>query len=156
MNQSKLLYKRSKDIFSWKSHKITHFHHRSTSQHIPMVIPLLAPHFRPGLRPQIRPKHRAKRCTSLCVLEEAQEILRMQSWKAGSFDRWYVSPKWMVHKGNSHSNGWFGGAPHIRKPPYVCILSKAVRLKRRTCGRTMGNPLGQGLRPVHGWNPHLW
>ena len=32
-------------------------------------------------------------------------------------------PKWLVYNGKSYSNGWFGGTPHFRKPPYTAPVT---------------------------------
>ena len=37
----------------------------------------------------------------------------------GEFHSHGGSTKWLVYNGKSHQNGWFGGTPYFRKPPYV-------------------------------------
>ena len=37
----------------------------------------------------------------------------------GGFLEWGYPNSWMVCKGKSDENGWIGGYPYFRKPPYV-------------------------------------
>ena len=44
------------------------------------------------------------------------------SWNGGT-------PQWMVYKGNSNWNGWLGGYPHFRNPPYATTLLMMFKIK---------------------------
>ena len=78
----------------------------------------------------------------------------------GGFHKW-GTPKWMVYKGKSHENGWFGGTPILRNPhistsSFQWLINKHIGAFSRGIvyvSQLLVDRIPQAMFGVPGWSP---